>query len=97
MILFGMLRGAAWGLYFIAIVTVINKRTPPEMASTFLSILNAGAMGIAPLISSPVAGFIYDLLGPVYVFITGGILCSLAVIILLIGSRRSDQSIHNPT
>lgn len=95
MIIFGMVRGVAWGLYFISIVTIINKRTPPEMATTFLAILNAGSMGIAPLIASPIAGVIYDLLGPVYVFITGAVLCGLAVVTLFFGARYANKVTRN--
>ncbi len=95
MILFGMVRGVAWGLYFISIVTIINKRTPSEMASTFLAILNAASMGIAPLIASPLAGVIYDLVGPIYVFITGACLCAAAVAVLMIGEKISNKTLHS--
>jgi PPP family 3-phenylpropionic acid transporter len=89
MIIFALIRGIAWGLYFVSIIAIINKRTPPEMASTFLAILNACAMGIAPLIASPLAGLLYDFLGPRSVFIVGTGLCTLAIVVLFFGSRFS--------
>jgi PPP family 3-phenylpropionic acid transporter len=84
MLVFSGFRGLAYGLFYAGTIRLLSRRAPPEWASTLQGIMNALAMGLAQLIARPLAGGIYDNLGPSAVYVA----CTIAVgmAMLLMGS-----------
>lgn len=76
-----LLRGPGFAMFAVCTV-VLFDRYAGDWSVTTQAMMNATAYGIAPLIASPVGGFIYDLLGPSKVFLTCSLLVLVAMIIL---------------
>lgn len=82
------IRGAGYGLFLVNTVRLIDSRVPQEWSSTAQSMMYAAMMGLAPLLTSPVAGWIYDTLGPVALFAGGGMIVGLAGVVIMIAAGR---------
>jgi MFS transporter, PPP family, 3-phenylpropionic acid transporter len=63
LLLAGILKGVGYGLFFVTIVYLINERTPDEWKATAQSIMNACFVGLAPLFTSALSGYIFDVWG----------------------------------
>ncbi len=75
---FGMLKGVGFALYFVGNVSLIDERAPEAWTSTLQSLMNAATRGLAPLITTPLGGWLADSLGLPIVFIGSGIAALLA-------------------
>jgi MFS family permease len=80
LILAAALRGAGYGLFFITSVRLLDERVPEEWSSSVQGIMNAGALGLTPLLAIPIAGELYDQWGPSAVFWFGSALAWLAIL-----------------
>lgn len=58
-----ILKGVGYGFFFITIVYLINERTPDKWKATAQSIMGACFVGLAPLFSSAISGYVFDLWG----------------------------------
>lgn len=81
-----LLKGLGFGLFFVATVRTVDARTPPEWSATALSVVfGVATLGLARLLGSSSAGFLYDL-SPQLLFLTCTFLAFTATFVLL-GAR----------
>ena len=79
-----VIHGLGFGLFLPTTVRLVADWGPPEWSSTSQGLMNAGLWGLAPLLAGPLAGIVYDSLGPGSVFlfsVAATIVASLVVII----------------
>jgi len=90
------LRNVGFALYFIAAVQYIDRRAGADDASTYQGLLSSFSWGLAPLIISPVGGWVYQALGGQAVFIAATIFSLLAAVVMipiLVRSRKKAQAV----
>ncbi len=63
-----VLKGVGYGLFFVTIVHLINQRTPDAWKSTAQAIMGACFVGLAPLFTSALTGYIFDVWGGMVMF-----------------------------
>ncbi len=92
MLVFAMLKGAGFALYFVGNVSLLDERAPEAWTSTLQSLMNAATRGLAPLLTVPLGGWLADAMGLPIVFISSGIAALLAVGVLFVAilGRRFD-------
>ena len=83
LILFACIRGLGFGLSFVNTVTLVDLRSPVEFSTTYQGILSSLIWGLAPLLAGPVSGFIFENYGPVPLFISCGVICLTACLLLI--------------
>ena len=73
-------------------VSLIDERAPESWTSTLQSLMNASIRGLAPLITTPLGGWLADSMGLPIVFLGSGIASLLAagVFLLAILGKRFD-------
>lgn len=81
-------RGFGFGLFYVCAVRLVNDRVPEEWSSTAQAMLGAAMMGLAPLLSSPVGGWVYDTLGPVALFAGATFVVVLAMAMVIVAAAR---------
>ncbi len=81
---FAMLKGMGFALYFVGNVSLIDERAPGSWTSTLQSLMNAATRGLAPLITTPLGGWLGDAMGLPIVFISSGIAALLAVVVFFV-------------
>lgn len=74
----GVLKGLGFGLFFVTTVRLVDEQTPEGWGATAQGVLNAVLLGIAPLIATPIGGWIFDRFGAVWVFTIAALLALLA-------------------
>lgn len=79
MLMFGVLIGMAFGLFFVGTVRVIDARAKAHQVSTLQSLRNGLAFGLAPLVAGPIGGSLYQSHGPRWVFGLAVLFFSLAL------------------
>jgi PPP family 3-phenylpropionic acid transporter len=91
-LVFAMLKGTGFALYFVGNVSLIDERAPESWTSTLQSLMNASIRGLAPLITTPLGGWLADSMGLPIVFLGSGIASLLAagVFLLAILGKRFD-------
>lgn len=82
LVLFAMLKGMGFAFYMVGSVSLIDARAPEAWASTLQSLMTAASWGLAPLITTPLAGWLSDSLGLPSLFAIAGGLAALAVVLL---------------
>lgn len=88
------LRNVGFALYFIAAVQFIDQRAGEEDASTYQGLMSSISWGLAPLIISPLAGFIYQRFNGQWVFILAtitSVLAAMVMVPIMIRSMRETQ------
>ena len=88
MVVASVLKGVGYALFVVASIDLVTTRAPAEWASTAQSMLYAAQIGLAPLLASPISGYIIDKWGGAVLF---GVVTSwslLAVFILVYAIRR---------
>ncbi len=60
-------KGVGYGLFFVTLVQLVDERAG-VWASTAQSMMNAAMLGLAPLLTSPVSGYIFDRWGSAVLF-----------------------------
>ena len=83
LLLASTLKGVGYGLYFVTSVHLINQRTPDAWKSTAQAIMAACLVGLAPLFSSALSGYILDEWGGQVMF-AGTATFTLAAIALML-------------
>jgi len=92
---FAVLRGVGFGAILVCTVTIINRRAPPNMASTYQGILSSACWGLAPLLGGPVSGWIYQTHGPIALFLTASAMAVAAGLLLTPTYRLWRNSAQN--
>ena len=83
LVVFACMRGLGFGLMFVNIVTIIDRRAPAHLSTTFQGIIASLSWGLAPLLASPMSGFIFDQWGAVPLFVLCGSFCLAAVLLMI--------------
>jgi MFS family permease len=91
-LVFAMLKGAGFALYFVGNVSLVDERAPEAWTSTLQSMMNAATRGLAPLITNPLGGWLADSLGLPVIFLGSGIAALLATGVMLVAvlGKRFD-------
>jgi PPP family 3-phenylpropionic acid transporter len=84
LLVFAMVKGVGFALYFVGNVSLIDERAPESWTSTLQSLMNAATRGLAPLITNPLAGLLADSMGLPVIFIGSGIASLLATGVMLV-------------
>ncbi len=89
LLVWAMLKGVGFGLYFPATVSLGDERAPEAWTSTVQSLLMALGWGLAPLLTIPLAGWLSDTLGLAQVFAVAAGVQLFAILVLgwAIGKR----------
>lgn len=84
-VLIGMaaIRGVGYGLFTVTTVVLVDRHAPAGLSATVQALVNAGAFGIAPLLASPLGGWVYEYISPQATFIVCVVLAGLAMMTLL--------------
>lgn len=82
LLLWAMLKGVGFGLYFPTTVSLGDDRAPEAWTSTVQSLLMALGWGLAPLLTIPLAGWLSDTLGLAQVFAVAAGVQLLAILVL---------------
>jgi MFS family permease len=83
LLLFAVLKGLGFGLFFVTTVRLVAERAPDCWSSTAQAALTAAMFGLAPLIAGPLGGMVLDVLGPAAVFLGGSAAVGLAALLIL--------------
>lgn len=78
-VLCAMLKGVGFSFYFITTVSLVDRRAPEDWAATLQSLVTAMAWGLAPLLMSPLGGWLSDTWGLSTVFVVAGVANLLAI------------------
>ncbi|MBN2394356.1 MAG: MFS transporter [Anaerolineae bacterium] len=84
LLVFAMVKGVGFALYFVGNVSLIDERAPEAWTSTLQSMMNAATRGLAPLITNPLGGWLADSLGLPVIFLGSGLAALLATGVLLV-------------
>lgn len=88
LLLFAVMKGLGFGLFFVTTVRLVAERAPEAWSSTAQAALIAAIFGLAPLIAGPVGGMVFDALGPAAVFVGGSAAVGLAALVLVLATAR---------
>jgi len=77
------LRNMGFALYFVAAVQFIDLRAGKENATSYQGVLSAISWGLAPLVVTPLAGWLYQSLNAQSVFILSTFICMLSVLVMI--------------
>ncbi len=90
----GALEGVGFASFFIGTVQIVDRRTEIGRSITMQSIRNGLTYGIAPLLTSPVGGFVFGRFGAGVFAITASLML-IGVLIALLGREGFKQSTHH--
>jgi PPP family 3-phenylpropionic acid transporter len=95
LIIAGIIKGVSYGLMFVVMVQLLNERAPEGWNSTAQSVFQAAFLGLAPLLTSALSGYIYDVWGAGLLFgLMTAVIC-LSIILLLLAMRQNWFAPHN--
>lgn len=87
-----ILKGLGYGLFFIATVYTVHKRTPPEWSATALSVvLGVSTLGLARLLGSTISGFLYHL-SPQHLYSACSVVNLIAIGTLLLSRQLATEA-----
>jgi MFS transporter, PPP family, 3-phenylpropionic acid transporter len=88
LLVMGAVKGLGFGLFYVSTVRLVNARAPREWSATVQSMLTAGMFGLAPLLAAPLAGTLYDVIGPAAVFVSASMAVALAALVVMAAAVR---------
>jgi PPP family 3-phenylpropionic acid transporter len=94
LIVAGIIKGAAYGLLFVVMVQLLNERAPEGWNSTAQSVFQAAFLGLAPLLTSALSGYIYDVWGADLLFGLMTAVIGLSIVLLLLAMRQNWFAPH---
>lgn len=83
-----IVRGFGYGLFTVGLIQLTNLRTPPQWSSTALSLVSASMVGLAPLLTSVISGFVFDAWGARTMFFVVMSWAALGAIVMLLGIKK---------
>jgi MFS family permease len=78
----GMVKGVGFGLFFVTLVRLIDERAPEEWKSTAQAIGGACFAGLSPLLTSALAGYVFDRWGGETLYFGATLLGVTAVLLM---------------
>jgi PPP family 3-phenylpropionic acid transporter len=88
LLMMASMKGMGYGLFYVSSVWFISNRVPEDWGSTVQALFSVSAFGIAPLLSSPIGGEIFDRFGPANIFLTDSLIIGVAVCTLSVAISR---------
>ena len=82
------LKGVGYGLFFVITVYLINQRTPDGWKSTAQAIMGACLVGLAPLFSSALSGYVFDRWGGQVMFAGTASFTLVAIVLMVLALAR---------
>lgn len=82
------LKGVGYGLFFVTTVYLINQRTPDGWKSTAQAIMGACLVGLAPLFSSALSGYVFDRWGGQVMFAGTASFTLVAIVLMVLALAR---------
>lgn len=82
-------KGVGYALFFITIVYLINERTPDGWKATAQAIMGACFVGLAPLFTSALSGYVFDLWGGAVMFAGTASFTLAAIALMLLALARN--------
>lgn len=95
LIIAGAIKGAGYGLVIVVMVQLLNERAPEGWNSTAQSVFQAAFLGLAPLLTSALSGYIYDVWGADLLFGLMTAVIGLSIILLLLAMRQNWFAPHS--
>jgi len=95
LIIAGTVKGVGYGLLIVVMVQLLNERAPEGWNSTAQSVFQAAFLGLAPLLTSALSGYIYDVWGADLLFGLMTAVIGLSIILLLLALRQNWFAPHN--
>lgn len=78
----GLIKGVGFGLYFVTLVRLIDERAPDEWKSTAQAISSACFVGLSPLLTSALFGYIFDTWGGSRLYVVATMMAGTAVLLM---------------
>ncbi len=95
LIIAGAVKGVGYGLLIVVMVQLLNERAPEGWNSTAQSVFQAAFLGLAPLLTSALSGYIYDVWGGDLLFgLMTAVIC-LSIVLLLLAMRQNWFAPHH--
>ncbi len=82
------LKGVGYGLFFVTTVYLINQRTPDGWKSTAQAIMGACLVGLAPLFSSALSGYVFDRWGGQVMFAGTASFTLVGIVLMVLALAR---------
>lgn len=95
LILAGAIKGVGYGLLFVVLVQLLNERAPEGWGSTAQSGFQAAFLGLAPLLTSALNGYIFDAWGAGLLFGIMTAVIGLSLVLLLLALRQNWFAPHH--
>ena len=89
LIIAGAVKGVGYGLWFVVMVQLLNESAPEGWNSTEQYVIQAAFLGLAPLLTSALSGYIYDVWGANLLFGLMTAVIGLSIILLLFALRQN--------
>ena len=94
-LLVNIFKGLGYGLFFIAMIVIVDRRAPHGLSATYQGLTSAVAFGLAPTLVGPLGGWIYASISPRAVFLTAGLLILAAMLILIPAFIKRPMPVHS--
>jgi MFS transporter, PPP family, 3-phenylpropionic acid transporter len=88
LLLAATLKGVGYGLFFVTLIYLIDARTPDGWKSTSQAMMNASFLGLAPLLTSAISGYIFDVWGGDTLFLISASFAVAAVALLAVAISK---------
>ncbi|MBE2219951.1 MAG: MFS transporter [Anaerolineae bacterium] len=82
LIMAGLLKGVGFALYFVTLVRLLDERAPDEWKSTAQAISGACFVGLSPLVTSALFGYIFDTWGGDALYMAATLMAGTAVLLM---------------
>jgi len=92
LLLFAVIRGLGFGLFFVTTVRLVAERVAECWSSTAQAALMASIFGLAPLIAGPLGGMVLDMFGPSAVFLGGSAAVGMAALVLVLFTMTARET-----
>lgn len=94
LIIAGLIKGIGYGLFFVVMVQLLDERAPTGWNSTAQSMFQAAFLGLAPLLTTILSGYIFDVWGADLLFGLMTAVVGLSIILLLLALRQNWFAPH---
>lgn len=86
-LLVSCMHGLSFGLFWVSANVYLTQLAPPHLRTTNQTLF-AALMSLAGVIGSPASGWVFDTLGPAWLFRIFSVVVLVALVILLMGFRN---------
>ena len=94
LIVAGIVKGLGFGLFFVVMVQLLDERAPAGWTSTAQSMFQAAFFGLAPLLTTALSGYIFDVWGAALLFGLMTAVIGLSILLLLLTIQKNWFAPH---